>query len=293
VLCERNDLEAADQHLIEGMALAKEGGVLDALLLGYLTLARLRQAHGDYSAAQEALEQAAALNRANLWNVEAVQVQLWLAQGQLDTATQWMARQHSPSLTVARVLLSQGKKEPGHRCLREALEMLSDQMTHMRPESMTGPMIELLTLQALAFQAQGERRQAIQSIGQALALAEPGGYVRIFVDEGVSLQQLLLQAAAEQRQGRPSRFSQGYLRQVLAAFEKSEPAQSAVPAQALTARELQILRLLAAGASNQDIAAELVITVNTAKKHIAHILGKLGAANRTQAVSRARDLGLL
>jgi LuxR family maltose regulon positive regulatory protein len=296
VLYEWNDLEAADQYLTEGMALASQGGVVEALLMAYLTLARLRQARRDYAGAQEALEQSAVLGRANLWHLEAnqvAQVKLWLAQGQLDAAAQWMARQHAPSLTVARVLLAEGKKEPGHVRLREALEMLSGLIREAEPESRPQPMIELLTLQAEAFQAQGENRQAIQSIGHALTLAEPGGYVRLFVDEGAPVQQLLLQAAAEQRQGRPARFSRDYVERVLAAFDQPGASQPAGLAQPLTTRELQILRCLAAGASNQEIAAKLVITVNTTKKHIANILGKLDAANRTQAVSRARDLGLL
>jgi LuxR family transcriptional regulator, maltose regulon positive regulatory protein len=293
VLYEWNDLEAAAQHLTEGLALAEQGGNADALIQGYMTLAEMRQACGDQTGAQEAIEKAVIYNPVKTWDADGVQVKLWIAQGHLEAAAQWAARQNIPSLAVARVLLAQGKKEPGQPYLREAQEMLGDLLEGAKPGPATQLLIKLHTMQALVFQAQGRSHQALKSVGQALALAGAGGYLRLFVDEGAPMRQLLLQAAAAQRQGRSVRFSMDYLGRVLAAFEPSVASQPAGLTRALTVRELQILRLLAAGASNHDIAAELVITVNTTKKHIVNILGKLDAANRTQAVSRARDLGLL
>jgi LuxR family maltose regulon positive regulatory protein len=150
-------------------------------------------------------------------------------------------------------------------------------------------MIRILALQALAFQAQGGRGRAMSALGRALSLAEPEGYVRTFVDEGEPMARLLRHALA---QG----VTPGYVASLLAAL--GEAAGSAPPEvqpliEPLTERELEVLRLIAAGLSNQEIAQELVIALSTVKSHINHVYGKMGVKSRTQAVAQAQSLGML
>jgi LuxR family maltose regulon positive regulatory protein len=144
----------------------------------------------------------------------------------------------------------------------------------------------------------------VDALAQALMLACPQGYVRVFADEGAPMAALLARLIAAQKagQGAASGVPLGWLAKVLRAFGSNNYAQgagrgnaSAVPGliEQLTARELEILVLLAAGAPNPRIAEQLVISLDTVKKHVSHVLGKLGAANRTEAVARARELGLI
>ena len=165
-----------------------------------------------------------------------------------------------------------------------------------------GSVIEILALQALAFQALGETSSAFASLQRALSLAEPEAYVRLFVDEGESMAQLLKGLLEYQRKtrspGEPG-FSRHYLSALLKAFEQpgqfSAHPQSGVPAllEPLSKRELEVLHLLAAGRKNQEIATELVITPGTVKTHIQNLYRKLDVTSRLQAVSRAKALRLL
>ena len=149
-------------------------------------------------------------------------------------------------------------------------------------------MIEILLLQALAYQAQSNTRRALAPLERALTLAEPEGYVRIFVDEGEPMRDLLRHVAAGGIAG-------SYTRRLLSNFDKSTPAVTVaadlvVP---LTAREVEILRLIASGMRNQEIADHLFISLSTVKRHIANTYGKLGVSNRTEAVVQANELNLL
>ena len=152
-----------------------------------------------------------------------------------------------------------------------------------------GRVIEILALQALALQGKKDIAQAISVLLEALSLAQPGGYVRIFLDEGEPMARLLYQVKSQ-------RFGQGYESELLSALGGKSGAE--LPAaqlliEPLTTRELEVLRLIEAGDTNQDIADRLVISIPTVKRHISNINTKLGAKNRTQAVSLARELGLL
>jgi LuxR family maltose regulon positive regulatory protein len=132
------------------------------------------------------------------------------------------------------------------------------------------------------------------ALKKALTIGEPEGYVRVFVDLGTSMTRLLQQATARG-------IASDYVSQLLAVFGTEETESAAVPAspgaaslvELLTERELEVLRLIGEGHSNQDIATALVITINTVKKHASSIYGKLGVHSRTQAVVRAQELGLL
>ena len=161
-------------------------------------------------------------------------------------------------------------------------------------------------LQALALHASGDQAGAQAALAEALTLGAPEGYLRVFVDEGPPMAALLRQLLAGRRQERPAGADatpRDYLVRLAQAFERAglpirPPANRggvvvAGLIEPLTARELEVLRLLAAGAPNRSIAQQLVVTPETVKKHLSHLFDKLGVVNRTQAVTRARELGLL
>ena len=155
-------------------------------------------------------------------------------------------------------------------------------------------------MRALALAASGDEAGAVTALAGTLLLACPQGYVRVFADEGLPMAALLGRLIAAQRTGSGFRAAAevplGYLARLQRAFGPGRPARDSVPSgivDPLTSRELEVLEMLAAGRSNQAIAGELVVTLDTVKKHVGHVLGKLGAANRTEAVARARELNLL
>ncbi len=164
-------------------------------------------------------------------------------------------------------------------------------------------MIEAGALRALTLAACGQDADAVNALADVLTLACPQGYVRVFADEGPPMAALLGRLIAAQRAGPAAGVPLGCLGRLQRAFDVghtrpgplSGPAPAAVPGlvEQLTSRELEVLMMLAAGRSNQAIASQLVVTLDTVKKHVSHVLGKLGAANRTEAVTRARELGLI
>ena len=325
LLRERNDLPAAEQHAREGLELVRQGGNFGTLLGGYMSLARVLQARDAADAAGEALRPAEELVRNTrslplyaAW-VEATRVRLWLAQGNLVEAAGW-ARDYGPRaeeeqamlgthvrnfalLTLARVYLAE--RGAG---LDRALPLLQRLLRQAESEGRAGVVIEALTLQALALAQCGDTTRALSVLQQALALAEPEVYVRLFVDEGLPLATLLHQAAA-------GRAASSYARKLLEFFPAPASrgtmpgdgpaaakhtlhtavlAPSSWPlAEPLSARELEVLRLLAAGASNRQIGERLVISAGTVKAHLHHIYGKLDVHNRTEAAAWARAFGLL
>jgi LuxR family maltose regulon positive regulatory protein len=207
---------------------------------------------------------------------------------------------HEPEyLVLARVLLAQERPA-------EALALLDRLHAAAAAQDRTGSLIEIGALRALALAAIPDAADAVDALASALTLACPPGYVRVFADEGPPMAALLTRLIAAQRAG--SGFSGlsgfqaaasvplGYLARLRSAFgaEPAAPHAPAVPGliDPLTSRELEVLQMLAAGKSNQAIAGQLVVTLDTVKKHVSHVLGKLGAANRTEAVTRARELGL-
>lgn len=156
-------------------------------------------------------------------------------------------------------------------------------------------MIEILILQALARQALADYTQAISALQQALALAESEGYVRVFLDEGRPMAALLRRAAS-------SGVAEVYIGRLLTAFETTRPRGQFHPSppidaqplvEPLSPREIEVMQLIAVGDSNHEIAQRLFISVHTVKKHVTNIFGKLGVTSRTQAVARARELGLV
>jgi LuxR family maltose regulon positive regulatory protein len=226
--------------------------------------------------------------------VVAARARLCLAQGNLAAASRWAQasrltlsdasgyEREFEYITLSRVLIAQGRPD-------QALLFLARLLTVAEPMGRIGRVIQILSLQALAHQAQGDEAQALVALRRALSLAEPEGYVRSFVDEGEQMARLLRRAVARG-------LTPEYSNRLLAAFgDSSQATPLAVQGlvEPLTERELEVLRLVAAGLSNREIAQELVVAVSTVKSHINHLYGKLDAKSRTQAVARARELGLL
>ena len=194
---------------------------------------------------------------------------------------------------LARVLLAQGEAE-------QALALLGRLRAVAAAQDRAGSLIEIGALRALALAARGEERAAVDALAGALVIACPQGYVRVFADEGPPMAALLGRLITAQRTGRAAAdVPLGYLVWLQRAFDTGHPATEPGPVAVsgivapLTSRELEVLLMLAAGRSNQAIARELVVTLDTVKKHVGHVLCKLGAANRTEAVARARELSVI
>jgi len=314
VAYQRNELAAASRLVAEGIALCRQFTFTPPLATALATSAWIRQAEGDAGGALEAMDEAerAAPNFgvAGLLNpVPAQRAKLLLAQGDVAAAERW-TREHGLGaddevdyprelayIVLARVLLAQDM--PGR-----ALPLLQRLHSAAVIQGRIGSVIELRALQALVLAANGDEAAAVDALAEALIIGRPEGYVRVFTGEGAPMQALLGRLVAAQHSERTAARAVplGYLVQVLRAFDSipSEPGSGrAAPAavsglvEPLTARETEVLGLLAAGKSNPRIAAELVITLDTVKKHVSHILDKLGAANRTEAVIRGQQLGLI
>jgi LuxR family maltose regulon positive regulatory protein len=314
VAYQRNELEAALRQVTEGIERCRQLTYTQPLATGLAALAWIRQASGDPGGAREAIADAERVapgpDVTSLLNpVPAQRARLLLAQGEVAAAARWveergLAPDDEPGylrqpeyLVLARVLLAQDRPGP-------ALALLGRLHAAATAQGRTGSVIEIGALRALALAADGEEAAAVGALAQALMLGFPQGYVRVFADEGPPMAASVARLVAVQKadQAAAREIPLGYLAQLLRAFgqEPAAPgtgraAAAAVPglAEQLTARELEILALLAAGTPNPRIAEQLVVSLDTVKKHVSHILGKLGAANRTEAVTRARQLGLI
>jgi ATP/maltotriose-dependent transcriptional regulator MalT len=302
---QRDELDLALRHATEGIALCRQFVYTPPLASGLATLAWIRQATGDPAGALAAITEAgqASPGPAGLLNpVPARRAWLLLAQGDLATAARFpqengLGPDNEPDyarepghLVRARILLAQDR--PG-----QALALLDRLHAAAAAQDRGGSLIEIGALRALALAAAGDEADAVAALAGALALACPQGYVRVFAYEGPPMASLLGRLIAVQRTGQAAAgVPLGYLARLQRAFGPGQPAND--PGRSglidpLTTRELKVLEMMAAGRSNQAIARELVVTLDTVKKHVGHVLGKLGAANRTEAVARARELGLI
>ncbi|HEX6605578.1 MAG TPA: LuxR C-terminal-related transcriptional regulator [Chloroflexia bacterium] len=301
---ERNDLPAAAEHLQRSQELGERTGFPQNRSRWCVAMARIRQAQGDLAGALDLLQEAERRYVSdffpNVRPVAAWRTRVWVAQRRLGDAFDW-ARERGLSveddlsylrefehLTLARVLLARYTSDGTAHWVQQALGLLARLLQTAEAGERTGSVIEILVLQALAHQAQGAIPAALVPLQRALALAEPEGYVRIFVDEGAPMA-VLLQAAA--RQG----IAPDYSRQLLAALG---PAPAGPPAkqpliEPLSDRELEVLRLLGSDLSGPEIARALMVSLNTMNTHTKNIYAKLGANNRRAAVRRAAELHLL
>jgi LuxR family maltose regulon positive regulatory protein len=314
VAYQRDELDAVLSHVTEGIARLRPVNHTAPMATGLARLAWIRQAAGDAAGALEAIGEAERVAPSpavtGLVNpIPAQRARLLLAQGNVAAAARWTGQQglrpeDEPSypqeleyLVLARVLLAQDR--PG-----KALALLDRLLAQAAAQDRTSSVIEIQALRALAQAAGGDEPAAVTTLAEALTLAGPRGYVRVFADEGPPMRALLGRIVAAYRAGQSSAraIAFSHLARVTQAFDGKPAVPGSAPAAAaglpglidpLTGRELQVLAMLAAGEPNQAIANELFVTVFTVKKHVSHILGKLGAANRTEAVARARDLGLI
>jgi LuxR family maltose regulon positive regulatory protein len=255
-------------------------------------LARLRLAQGELPGANAALDEAKVFVRQyrfvfRMADIADAQVLVLLRQGDLAAAAH-LAETHQLPISRARVHLAQGEAST-------ALALLEPVRQQVEAKGWADERLKVMVLQALALHAHGEREQAVHVLGDALALAEPGGFIRLFVDEGPLMARLLHEALAHV-------VERAYIRRLLAAFPVVEAHQTTTPplrgaefewVEPLSEREREVLHLIAEGLSNQEVAARLYLSLHTVKVHARNIYAKLGVTNRTQAVARGRALGIV
>jgi LuxR family maltose regulon positive regulatory protein len=303
VLVERNDLQAAEDRLSRGMELGRRSGRLNAVHNAAharmrLCLAR-QDAHGAMAAVQEAISAFDETKRPLWGELLAFKAIILARQGSLTEATASVEEAtrlagedrgvtgQTVALAAHRVRLAQSKPD-------EAIAQLTRSLAAAEESGRLGAAIEMRILRSLALARQGDAQKAKADLERALALAEPEGYLRLFLDEGQPIQLLLAQWLAHANAG----HVRDYAIRVLSQFDAvSHAAPEQISrtgdlVEPLTPREIQVLRLIYAGDSNQEIAAKLVITTSAVKKHTGNIFGKLGATNRAQAIVKARQMGL-
>jgi LuxR family maltose regulon positive regulatory protein len=302
---EWNDLDAAHQHLLDGIVQGKIWNSWEALLPGYLNLARVKQAQGDWDGAFAALDEGVALTRGSMpaapLLADSARAWLWLRQGRLESVERWARNAGLNShqditmsteadlLILARLLIAQNE-------LPEAAALLQRLMAVTESSGHRTSHLAAQLLRAVALEAQDKSREARQALAQVLQQAEPEGYVRLFVDAGLPVARLLYQAIEQN-------IAPDYARRLLAAFPQTDWSPQPHQVQRLeqheglieplSDRELEVLRLIGQGLSNSEIAAKLVLSTGTIKVHTHNIFSKLSVSSRTQAVNKARALGLL
>jgi len=295
VLYEWNDLEGALEHALEGVRLSKLGGFVVYQVFGYAILAKIYEANRDHEQANEMLRKAEWLGQESEYDlvmalVAEMRVRMWMNQKNFQAANTWAQAHLTDStenldsaeeitqITVARVFAGQGK-------FKEALSLINQLLAPAQDARRMENVLKILTLQAVVCQGLHKLGRANSVLEQALSFAESEGYYRIFVDHGEPMGRLLRSAL---KQG----VYPNYVARLLEQSEKgAEPAQALIDP--LSDRETEVLRLIVAGLSNQEIAADLIIAESTVKTHINHIYGKLNVTSRAQAIAKAREFNLL
>ena len=292
IAIERNDLSTAERYLSEGIALSRQGGLMDDVVLGEAYLARLRVYQGELPVALKALENIKVLMTSfGVQRMEilagAVLARLNLILGQVDVAVKWVEgyRLHREQfsrefeeLTFARTLLATG-------ALDELPSIVHPILNKAVAAERTQTVIEAMILLSQYHLARREVEPALEWLEKSLRLANPEGYLRIYLDEGKALMGLFPRV----RHAAPELVNLilGQQQVELA----PQPSLGETLLDPLSQQEIRVLKLIVEGKSNQEIAEELVISVGTAKWHVHNVLQKLGASNRPQAIARARELG--
>jgi LuxR family maltose regulon positive regulatory protein len=315
---ERNDLSAATQCLLRSVELGKHTWFPKNRYRWPVVMARIRETQGDLDGALDLLQEAERLYVSafspNVRPVAAWKARVWVAQGRLDNALGWAREQGLSAedelsylhefehITLVRILLARYRSDRTDSAIHEAIGLLERLLNAAQGGGRMGSVIEILVLQALAYQVQGDIPAALLPLGQALALAEPEGYVRMFLNEGADMAQLLREAAM-------CEIMPDYTDKLLAAFEAQEQGsasaspipdwqrQSSPASQSLieplSQRELELLRLLKTDLSGPEIANQLMIALSTVRTHTKSIYSKLNVNDRRAAVKRAAELGLI
>jgi LuxR family maltose regulon positive regulatory protein len=312
---QRGQLDIAFKHATEATTLCSSLVYRRPFAAALATLARVQRAKGDTAAAMDTLARdprvAPSRGVTGLLNpIPSLRARLMLATGDVAAARRWatdrglgpedeLTYPREPEyLALARILLAEDHAE-------QAVGLLGRLRSLAKSQGRVGSLVQIDALRAIALAAAGQAASALATLSEVLPLAKPEGYIRVFVDEGTEMRELLMRLVAAQRDDKvwAQRVPLGYLGQLMRAFE-AEGGMSEKPigrheggvpgiVDPLSEREIEVLRLLAAGKSNQEIAEELFVALDTVKKHVSHILAKLGATNRTEATARARALGLL
>jgi LuxR family transcriptional regulator, maltose regulon positive regulatory protein len=310
--CEWNDIDSAIGFLDAVTRSAVQSPHAGNKLRWCTAMASIHVARGDLDGALQLLEEGERYERRDplprARPIPAMKARIRIVQGRVDEVGAWVAAsklsvdddlsylREFEHVTLAQVLIARHGSSGNERSMGDAERLLDRLRTAAQTGGRIGSLIEILVLQSLAQQALGNMRRALDVVAEALALAEPEGFLRVFLDRGMRMRDLLRHATARGLAGE-------YTRRVLAAFDTPSTKHPAAPAvrvtgasvsvQALTTRELEILRLIAAGLRNQEIADHLSISAATVKRHIANAYGKLGAGHRTEALARANELKLL
>lgn len=313
-----NNLDTAEQYAKQGLKLAQQyDQITDRIIMSELHLALIKLARGDVSGAAQMVSQAEQTSRQRnftlrLANIAFFQTWLHLHQGDLDAAAQ-LTRQNEIPLMRARVLIRQN--EPS-----AALEVLETLRQHAKAKGLARRLLDVMAVQSVALYTQGEKKKAVELLGEALARAEPAGFIRLFVDEGEPMRLLIVDVRSMiKNQEHPGIHPlPGYVDRLLAAFPESiktisqsetltsyESAGVVNPkhphlmqvqvseiADPLSERELEVLNLLRSELSGPEIAERLIVSLNTLRTHTKNIFNKLGVNNRRAAVRRAEELDL-
>jgi LuxR family maltose regulon positive regulatory protein len=306
-LGELGDLDRAVQKAKKGVESLGSGSEnLGAFGWSNLYLVKILFSKGDMAGAKEVIQQMENIvrdydmHRSISIQISAWQARIGLEENELEAASKWVEELRSDAsgklpflseiecIVLARTLIAQESVDEATKLLRQLL-VTAEAGEH------TSRIIKILILQALTFQAGEDTIRALTALEQALTLAEPGGFIRIFVDEGPPMSRLLYKALSRG-------IASDYVRRLLAAFPDVEPEQAGPPStqapepdliEPLSEREMQVLELIAGGLTNPEIASRLFLSPHTIKVHAHNIYGKLGVHSRMQAVARARALGVL
>jgi LuxR family transcriptional regulator, maltose regulon positive regulatory protein len=306
-----------DEHLDKARELGKQTTLVNWPYRWHIAQARLRESEGDLETALALLDEARRVYVKNpipvTRPIDALKVNLYLKQGRLDKAQAWVRERGLSAddelhylnvfehLILARVLVAEYQTQPVENLITQASGLLERLQKAAEAQHRTDSLIEILMALSLAYQVQMNFPLARAALVRALDLAQPEGYVRRFVDGGEPVRLLLLdiQSSIEKQPGGQSRSHRAYVDRIISAFDRSTEKQSIGSPknsgliESLSERELEVLRLIAKGLTNTEISQRLVLALSTVKGHNLRIFGKLQAQNRTEAVARARELGLL
>jgi len=304
LLRERNEPLAAAEHLTTSEALGEPASSHENRHRWFLVMARIRQSIGQLDVALDLLATAEGLYRRGFFPevhpIAAMKARIWIEQGRLDEARDWARDQGLTAeddlsyvhefehITLVKLLIAQHRAEPREDTLQAATGLLDRLLAAADAGDRTGSVIEILIQQCLANEAHGRIVRALPRLERALTLAEPEGYVRLFADEGAPMA-ALLRAAAD------ARILPDYVGRLRRAIGQTDVDVVNIRgiSETLSARELQVLRLLATELSGPQIARELYVSLNTLRTHTRHIFGKLDVNSRPEAVRRATELGVI